>query len=82
MKTYLHLYGDCFLLFLFLFPEFTNGCKLCPVGWTLHKDNCYWFSKGKKNWTQSHNDCRAKNSSLPVLQTQEEMVKRPFLGKV
>ncbi|XP_044298969.1 killer cell lectin-like receptor subfamily F member 1 [Varanus komodoensis] len=53
--------------------EFTNGCKLCPVGWTLHKDNCYWFSKGKKNWTQSHNDCRAKNSSLPVLQTQEEM---------
>ncbi|XP_075769486.1 killer cell lectin-like receptor subfamily B member 1B allele C [Pelodiscus sinensis] len=49
------------------------GCKLCPTGWLLRGDKCYWLSKGPNNWNWSRDDCWGKCSRLLVLQSQEEL---------
>nr|XP_025038664.1 killer cell lectin-like receptor subfamily F member 1 [Pelodiscus sinensis] len=49
------------------------GCKLCPRDWLLRGDQCYWLSKGSKNWVESWDDCLGKSSRLLVLQSQEEL---------
>ncbi|XP_062977737.1 killer cell lectin-like receptor subfamily F member 1 [Elgaria multicarinata webbii] len=58
--------------------EYAKDCKLCPNDWIVHQGNCYWISQDKRNWTQSQDDCRAKNSTLLVIQNQEEMA---FISK-
>ncbi|XP_075769482.1 killer cell lectin-like receptor subfamily B member 1B allele C [Pelodiscus sinensis] len=50
------------------------GCKLCPPDWLLHRDKCYWVSKGKASWNESCNNCSRRGSRLPVIRDQAEMI--------
>uniref|UniRef100_A0A670IR74 C-type lectin domain-containing protein n=1 Tax=Podarcis muralis TaxID=64176 RepID=A0A670IR74_PODMU len=53
--------------------EDAPNCKICPNDWELHRDICYWISQGRKTWTESQDDCKGKNSTLLVIQDQQEM---------
>ncbi|XP_072845255.2 killer cell lectin-like receptor subfamily B member 1A [Pogona vitticeps] len=52
--------------------DYVKDCKLCPQNWKLYKGKCYWVSQERKSWTQSQDDCRAKNSTLPVIQDVDQ----------
>ncbi|XP_053145360.1 killer cell lectin-like receptor subfamily B member 1F [Hemicordylus capensis] len=53
--------------------EEAQDCTICPGNWRLHRDNCYWFSERKDTWRKSQDACRANNSTVLVIQNQEEM---------
>ncbi|XP_054832443.1 killer cell lectin-like receptor subfamily B member 1B allele C [Eublepharis macularius] len=50
-----------------------KDCKICPKAWNLHRDKCYWISEQQKTWNESREDCKAKNSTLLVIQNMKEM---------
>ncbi|XP_077180690.1 killer cell lectin-like receptor subfamily B member 1B allele A [Paroedura picta] len=54
--------------------EDVKQCKICPENWKLHRETCYWISEHTKTWAKSQEDCRAKNSTLVVIQNTEEKV--------
>ncbi|XP_075769574.1 killer cell lectin-like receptor subfamily F member 1 isoform X1 [Pelodiscus sinensis] len=58
-----------------------SECRLCPMDWLSHSGQCYWFSKGNRDWNGSKEDCSRKRSRLLVIQDQEEMVNE-FIQKV
>uniref|UniRef100_A0A3P8ZXM0 C-type lectin domain-containing protein n=2 Tax=Esox lucius TaxID=8010 RepID=A0A3P8ZXM0_ESOLU len=57
----------------------TNGnvtkCNPCKVGWMLFQSSCYLilFSDAPwKNWTESREDCKKRESDLVVISSQPE----------
>ncbi|XP_053905460.1 asialoglycoprotein receptor 1 [Malaclemys terrapin pileata] len=48
------------------------GC--CPRGWLRFGDSCYWFSGKQKTWEESNLYCKAQNSHLVVINTQDEQL--------
>ncbi|XP_077781386.1 uncharacterized protein LOC114591959 [Podarcis muralis] len=53
--------------------EDAPNCKICPNDWELHRNTCYWISQVIRTWTESQDDCKGKNSTLLVIQDQQEM---------
>ncbi|KAG8505771.1 Killer cell lectin-like receptor subfamily B member 1, partial [Galemys pyrenaicus] len=50
------------------------GLLRCPQEWTLVREKCLVFiSSSSKNWSHSVADCSARESSLLLLQDQEEL---------
>ncbi|CAC5394268.1 unnamed protein product [Mytilus coruscus] len=46
-----------------------NGTKCevqtsCPLGWTMHEHNCYYFSSRENNWNDAKRACKRQNSML------------------
>uniref|UniRef100_A0A8C3FNF0 Asialoglycoprotein receptor 1 n=1 Tax=Chrysemys picta bellii TaxID=8478 RepID=A0A8C3FNF0_CHRPI len=53
-------------------PGSRAGC--CPRGWLRFGDSCYWFSGKQKTWEESNLYCKAQNSHLVVINTQDEQL--------
>ncbi|XP_077781322.1 killer cell lectin-like receptor subfamily F member 1 [Podarcis muralis] len=51
----------------------SSDCTVCPENWFRLNSKCYWFSSEKRDWTESKDDCRTKDSQLLVIQNQEEV---------
>ncbi|XP_074872920.1 killer cell lectin-like receptor subfamily F member 1 [Carettochelys insculpta] len=51
----------------------STRCKLCPVGWQLCGDKCYWVSREVKSWDKSREDCTMRRSQLLAIQDKEEL---------
>ncbi|KAM5262736.1 C-type lectin domain family 12 member B-like [Ctenodactylus gundi] len=50
-----------------------HKCNPCPQMWQWHQDSCYYFIINEENtWSDSRNDCRAKNATLMKIDTLEE----------
>ncbi|XP_023560917.1 CD209 antigen-like protein C isoform X2 [Octodon degus] len=47
-------------------------CRPCPWDWTVFKENCYFFSKLKKNWTDSVTACEEVEAQLVIVESAEE----------
>ncbi|XP_014378373.1 C-type lectin domain family 2 member D-like isoform X2 [Alligator sinensis] len=45
----------------------------CPDGWIGYRRKCYYFSEDEGNWTLSQSICSSYNSSLTVINSQEDM---------
>nr|XP_060615924.1 C-type lectin domain family 2 member D-like [Anolis sagrei ordinatus] len=45
----------------------------CPSGWIEFQRKCYYFSEEEGNWASSSLYCSSHNSSLAVIDSQEEM---------
>ncbi|XP_072333685.1 CD209 antigen-like protein D [Scyliorhinus torazame] len=50
----------------------TVADSLCLSGWEAHKQKCYKFSKEKKNWKESKQECEFLNSRLIIINTPED----------
>ncbi|KAM6233285.1 killer cell lectin-like receptor subfamily B member 1B allele C, partial [Porphyrio hochstetteri] len=52
-----------------------EGCKLCPLGWKLNGNKCYWFTDNNTfwSWTQSREDCENRGAELLVPEDQDEL---------
>ncbi|XP_072703957.1 killer cell lectin-like receptor subfamily B member 1B allele B [Ciconia boyciana] len=50
-----------------------EGCKLCPMGWTLHGTKCYWVANEMNPWDQSKQDCVNRGAELLMPGDQEEL---------
>ncbi|KAM7079716.1 killer cell lectin-like receptor subfamily F member 1 isoform 1-T1 [Ciconia maguari] len=50
-----------------------EGCKLCPMGWTLHGTKCYWVANEMNPWNQSKQDCVNRGAELLMPGDQEEL---------
>ncbi|KAM6038834.1 killer cell lectin-like receptor subfamily B member 1B allele C isoform 5-T5 [Theristicus caerulescens] len=50
-----------------------EGCKLCPMGWTLHGTKCYWVAEGVKPWRESREDCVNQGAELLMPGHQAEL---------
>ncbi|XP_044153756.1 killer cell lectin-like receptor subfamily B member 1B allele B isoform X1 [Bufo gargarizans] len=50
-----------------------SGCLLCPNGWILHGDDCYYYSDvPERTWNQSRDQCEKMGADLPVIKNQEQ----------
>uniref|UniRef100_A0A8B9T2R3 C-type lectin domain-containing protein n=1 Tax=Anas platyrhynchos TaxID=8839 RepID=A0A8B9T2R3_ANAPL len=52
----------------------------CPPSWIGFEGKCFYFSDGEKNQTLSRADCHARNASLAVIQSREELVRLGLLS--
>ncbi|XP_026552036.1 low affinity immunoglobulin epsilon Fc receptor-like [Pseudonaja textilis] len=44
-----------------------SGCQVCPKGWLLNKEKCYYFQMGSEAWSQAQRRCEAYGSQLVVI---------------
>ncbi|KAG8128864.1 hypothetical protein E2320_015682 [Naja naja] len=44
-----------------------SGCQVCPKGWLLNKEKCYYFKMGSEAWSQAQKRCEAYGSQLVVI---------------
>ncbi|XP_040291927.1 killer cell lectin-like receptor subfamily G member 1 isoform X7 [Bufo bufo] len=61
--------------------DMPGGCLLCPNGWILHGDDCYYYSDVKEmTWNQSRDQCEKMGADLLVIknQDQQEFIERYF----
>ncbi|XP_040291929.1 killer cell lectin-like receptor subfamily B member 1B allele B isoform X9 [Bufo bufo] len=61
--------------------DVAGGCLLCPNGWILHGDDCYYYSDVKEmTWNQSRDQCEKMGADLLVIknQDQQEFIERYF----
>ncbi|XP_044153972.1 killer cell lectin-like receptor subfamily B member 1C isoform X2 [Bufo gargarizans] len=50
-----------------------SGCLLCPNGWILHGDDCYYYSDvTDRTWDQSRDQCEKMGADLLVIKNQEQ----------
>ncbi|XP_071617797.1 killer cell lectin-like receptor subfamily F member 1 isoform X1 [Heliangelus exortis] len=49
-------------------------CELCPPGWQLHREKCYYFSEEAVSWEDSQRKCLARKSQLLVIEDEIERV--------
>ncbi|KAM3913260.1 killer cell lectin-like receptor subfamily G member 1 [Leptodactylus fuscus] len=57
----------------------SSGCLLCPYGWFLHGDDCYYDSDGSdRTWNQSQDHCKMMGADLVTIKDkeQEEVIQR------
>ncbi|XP_039770521.1 killer cell lectin-like receptor subfamily B member 1B allele B [Ornithorhynchus anatinus] len=47
-------------------------CELCPQGWQLNSNRCYYFSGERQTWDDSVRDCAKRKSWLLVLEDKAE----------
>ncbi|XP_063174809.1 uncharacterized protein LOC134507824 isoform X1 [Chroicocephalus ridibundus] len=59
-------------------PQEGEGCKLCPMNWTLRGTKCYWVSGGINPWNVSREDCANRGAELLLPEDQDEL---DFLNK-
>ncbi|XP_078510046.1 C-type lectin domain family 2 member E-like [Lissotriton helveticus] len=45
----------------------------CDNDWIWYQNKCYSFSEGYGNWTGGGNSCAALNSTLALIDTQDEL---------
>ncbi|KAJ1122150.1 hypothetical protein NDU88_000654 [Pleurodeles waltl] len=45
----------------------------CGDGWIWYRDKCFFFSEDEGDWTEAKDSCAALNSSLALVDTQEEL---------
>ncbi|XP_073451666.1 C-type lectin domain family 2 member A-like [Aquarana catesbeiana] len=45
----------------------------CMNDWILYRDKCYYFSSGRDTWSYSQTFCESFNSSLAVIDNQQEL---------
>ncbi|XP_043403535.1 C-type lectin domain family 2 member L isoform X3 [Chelonia mydas] len=45
----------------------------CPADWLYHQRKCYCFSEKVKDWNSSQSFCASHNSSLIVIESQQEL---------
>ncbi|XP_075268233.1 LOW QUALITY PROTEIN: killer cell lectin-like receptor subfamily B member 1B allele A [Opisthocomus hoazin] len=50
-----------------------EGCKLCPVNWTLHGTKCYWVANGVRVWSASRDDCGNRGAELLMPGDRDEL---------
>ncbi|KAM6233319.1 killer cell lectin-like receptor subfamily B member 1B allele C [Porphyrio hochstetteri] len=50
-----------------------EGCKLCPLGWKLNGNKCYWFTDNTSSWNHSREDCENRGAELLVPEDQDEL---------
>lgn len=60
--------------FFFLYTSEKPNLLQCPVHWHLLQEKCLFFSHASNTWKDSLTDCSAKESSLLLIQDQEELV--------
>ncbi|XP_026532724.1 low affinity immunoglobulin epsilon Fc receptor [Notechis scutatus] len=44
-----------------------SGCQVCPKGWLLNKEKCYYFQMGSEAWSQAQRRCEAYGGQLVVI---------------
>uniref|UniRef100_A0ACB8EGL7 Uncharacterized protein n=1 Tax=Sphaerodactylus townsendi TaxID=933632 RepID=A0ACB8EGL7_9SAUR len=44
----------------------------CPSGWIGYEQKCYFFSDEIKDWTSSQSFCSSYNSTLAVIENEQE----------
>uniref|UniRef100_A0A8C3BP89 C-type lectin domain-containing protein n=1 Tax=Cairina moschata TaxID=8855 RepID=A0A8C3BP89_CAIMO len=57
----------------------SGGCKLCPVGWTLHRSKCFLVASKSSSWRESREKCSHQRAQLLVPEDQGEL---DFLNQV
>ncbi|CAM5078509.1 unnamed protein product [Natator depressus] len=45
----------------------------CPADWLYHQRKCYCFSEKEEDWNSSQSFCSSYNSSLIVIESQQEL---------
>ncbi|XP_039374415.1 C-type lectin domain family 2 member L-like isoform X4 [Mauremys reevesii] len=45
----------------------------CPADWLYHQRKCYYLSETEKDWDSSQSFCSSHNSSLTVIENQQEL---------
>ena len=64
-----------------LFPEviFIDPLEICPEGWILYKDSCYYMfpkvcslRREFRTWTDARKFCESRGASLVTVTSQEE----------
>ena len=64
--------------FIFIFPLLLTLERpvllTCPMHWKRIRDKCLYFSETSKPWNDSLADCSTRESSLLLIQDQEELV--------
>ncbi|KAM3913341.1 killer cell lectin-like receptor subfamily B member 1B allele B [Leptodactylus fuscus] len=59
--------------------SYIPGCLLCPYGWFLHGDDCYYYSDVRdRTWDQSWDHCKMMGADLVAIKDkeQEEVIQR------
>uniref|UniRef100_A0A674IHK8 C-type lectin domain-containing protein n=1 Tax=Terrapene triunguis TaxID=2587831 RepID=A0A674IHK8_9SAUR len=46
----------------------------CPDSWIGYRGKCYYFSEMEGNWTYSQSQCSALNSSLAVIDSEQDLI--------
>ncbi|KAM6364678.1 killer cell lectin-like receptor subfamily F member 1 [Pluvialis apricaria] len=56
-----------------------EGCRICPMNWTLRGTKCYWVSDGLSPWNASREDCVKRGATLLMPGDQDELA---FLNEI
>lgn len=59
-----------------------GGCKLCPVGWTLHRSKCFLVASKSSSWRESREKCSHQRAQLLVPEDQGELVTGLILARM
>ncbi|KAJ1122103.1 hypothetical protein NDU88_000607 [Pleurodeles waltl] len=53
--------------------EYIKLLPSCGYGWIWYHSKCFYFSEVERNWTEAEGLCGALDSSLAMIDTQEEL---------
>ncbi|XP_013922070.1 PREDICTED: C-type lectin domain family 10 member A-like [Thamnophis sirtalis] len=49
-----------------------SGCQVCPKGWLLNREKCYYFKMGSDAWSQAEKRCENDGSKLVIIEDYVE----------